>query len=489
MLLQITEKLTTIRVRHQFSRGLRWAAICLTLAAMVGSGLLVLQRAGIVDGGSAPWMLVLYATAIGLSAGMLWPTSWISVARGVDAACGLKDRSATAVHFATREFRTPIQQLQVEDALRYLAKIDARTAAPVQLPKFAIPGFCMLALMVAIALVPRPPVEIAELPEALPVVLEQAQLLEDTMLDELEQLVEENKDRDLEELAQELKETLEELKQPDVDQKEALAKLSEMQQTIAEALQQMDVEQIDAQLEQLAEALQAAEATQAASQSLEAGQYEQAAEELEKIEVSTMSRKEREAVAANLAKLSKKLGEGKQGQLSDAISEMAQGLENESESQCKSGTCKAAGVCRSQGVKKKIGECLNCQLNRLAECKGSCQGQCDKPGNKVAKSDSPSENWGLGASNKPFGDEKTKLDSTRREENLTGVAGEGPSERETLSTPEARQDAARSYQEKYAEYRKQVEEVLDSEPLPLGHRQTVRTYFESIRPENGQAEE
>jgi hypothetical protein len=28
------------------------------------------------------------------------------------------------------------------------------------------------------------------------------------------------------------------------------------------------------------------------------------------------------------------------------------------------------------------------------------------------------------------------------------------------------------------------EAVLDSEPIPLGHRQTIRRYFELIRPQN-----
>jgi hypothetical protein len=37
-----------------------------------------------------------------------------------------------------------------------------------------------------------------------------------------------------------------------------------------------------------------------------------------------------------------------------------------------------------------------------------------------------------------------------------------------------------------AQLREQLEDVLDSEPLPLGHRQTVRTYFEAIRLEKGQ---
>ena len=29
-----------------------------------------------------------------------------------------------------------------------------------------------------------------------------------------------------------------------------------------------------------------------------------------------------------------------------------------------------------------------------------------------------------------------------------------------------------------------VERALDSEPIPLGHRQTIRRYFELIRPQN-----
>src|SRR5690606_18071268 len=178
------------------------------------------------------------------------------------------------------------------------------------------------------------------------------------------------------------------------------------------------------------------------------------------------------------------LGEGKKGKLSDSIKEMAEGLEKEDPSKCKSGFCKAAGECRKQGTKKKISECLACQLNRLSECKGCCQGegQCNNPGSNVAKSDSPSNKAGMGASNKPLGEDKTKLDSKRRNEDLSGIAGDGPSERETLASAEAEQDAARSYKERYAEYRKQMEEVLDSEPLPLGHRETVRKYFESIRP-------
>ena len=51
-------------------------------------------------------------------------------------------------------------------------------------------------------------------------------------------------------------------------------------------------------------------------------------------------------------------------------------------------------------------------------------------------------------------------------------------------SPEGRQTAARGYKEAYQKALKKSEAVLESEPIPLGHRQTIRRYFESIRPQN-----
>ena len=79
--------------------------------------------------------------------------------------------------------------------------------------------------------------------------------------------------------------------------------------------------------------------------------------------------------------------------------------------------------------------------------------------------------------------EKTKLNSKRNELQLTGTPGaEGDTDVETTATPEARQKAAREYREKFEKFRKESETVIDGEPIPLGHRQMVKKYFELIRP-------
>jgi hypothetical protein len=103
------------------------------------------------------------------------------------------------------------------------------------------------------------------------------------------------------------------------------------------------------------------------------------------------------------------------------------------------------------------------------------------------KSDKPTSNWGMGISGNTDGD-RTKLDSARQREQVQGEMGEGASETETTHMPEGRQTAARAYREQYQKYRRMTEAALDSEPIPLGQRQTIRRYFELIRPQGDEAD-
>src|SRR5262249_13110465 len=79
--------------------------------------------------------------------------------------------------------------------------------------------------------------------------------------------------------------------------------------------------------------------------------------------------------------------------------------------------------------------------------------------------------------------EKTKLLSQQNLMQLTGNPDDGPSETETTHSAEGRQQAGRSYRDVYQKYRRMSDAVLDSEPIPLGHRQTIRRYFALIHPQ------
>jgi hypothetical protein len=316
---------------------------------------------------------------------------------------------------------------------------------------------------------------------------DQASQLRETMLEEIEQLKEEAIEEPmLDELTEKLDELLEELATESIDERDMMATLSEMEQAISETRDAMRLEMTDAQLKGLAEAMQPSDAMRQAAAAMESGDYEKASEKLEAIDPANLKDKERRAVADNLKKFLAKLDPGQRGQLSGAAQQIQEGLEKKNDSQCKGGMCKLASLCKKQGNCKKIGECMACQLNRLSQCKSQCRGACNG-GEKVAKTQSPSQKWGRGATGNPNDGEATRLDSTRREEQLSGVQGDGPSESEVLQAPEGEQDAVRQFAKKYQKFRSEAEAVLDSEPLPLGHRETVRQYFESIRPSNEDA--
>jgi hypothetical protein len=485
---QLYGRLRPVQRRQQWLFVLRTAAAGL----LIGSCLAALVAAGRLWGLPAPgwsvWAMAAGGLVLGAATGALLRRSWKDAAVAVDARYQLKDRAETALAFLIDPRAGELHHLQVADALEHLDKIDPREVAPYRTPRTLLWAGAALAAAVVLALIPlrseRASAALAPPPAE---VLAESERLEKTMLEELKELAKEHQDERLEELAAELEELVEEMQEPGVDGREALAKLSEMQAAIVAAQAEYNVEAVDAQLQELAEALSPAQATQAASQALADGDYSKAADELEKLDASQLSRRESRTLAENLRRLAESMKNANQGKLSEATSQLCEGLESNNPSQCKGGACQLAGMCRNQGMRKGISQCLGNQLSLLAECKGACQGACNgekNGGSSVAKSDTPKNTWGTGASGQPLGDQATSIDGSRERKDVAGVHGDGPSEKQVFQSAEARQEAARGYRERYEEYRKMNEAVLDSEPLPLGHRQTIRRYFELIRPEN-----
>ena len=59
---------------------------------------------------------------------------------------------------------------------------------------------------------------------------------------------------------------------------------------------------------------------------------------------------------------------------------------------------------------------------------------------------------------------------------------------ETTTNPEQEQEAVRQYREQAGKYEALSESALESESIPMGHRQTIRRYFEMIRPQGGETD-
>lgn len=459
--------------------GLLGAALAVLLGAM-GRWLLGWEFNGWIAAA-----LVLAGPGLGCFVGLAWRHDWHAAAVAVDAHYRLKDRATTALAFLDKPAGSTVHQLAMNDALAHLESVNPRDVVPLRTPcvlPYAV--VTLIAGLLVLGLTSQPPRASASPIAALPVVVAQAERVAEEM-QALEKFAREEKDPEIEKLVQELKQAVEEMKQPGLDVREALAKLSEMQSALQQQQAKYNIGEVDAQLQAMGDALALAEPLATAGKALSAGQHEKAADELEKLEAPQLDRQTEKAVKEKLAQLAKQMQDSGNGALSQAAGDISQGLGGSNSNRFKDGVKKLSGEARKQGKRKKLSDLLMKQCQCLGECKGECecegksQAQGKKPGGKK---------WGLGASGNELGERTPNL-GARQEQRLTGKqSDEGDVEVETTHSPEGKQQAQREYRANYDKYRKISEAVLESEPIPLGHRQTIRRYFESIRPQEGEIE-
>lgn len=86
----------------------------------------------------------------------------------------------------------------------------------------------------------------------------------------------------------------------------------------------------------------------------------------------------------------------------------------------------------------------------------------------------------------PDGARTADLAGNREDTHVSGQKSGGPSTAETIKKASQQGFASRGYKDVYDNYEKAVEDVLESEKVPPGYRHYVRTYFDFIRPQDGQ---
>ncbi len=479
MVKDLQDRLDPVRRRQQQVRTLQLAAW-----GLVGSGVAALGFA--LGRWLGDWELTPFRAAAVASAGpvagalfaFVTQRDWRAAARAIDSHYRLKDRTTSALEFLSKRDAGGVRQLAVDDALSHLRQVDAREVVPIRVPRALPYGVAALIVAAVVLYVTTRPVEVGATPaKPLPGVLAQADRLTEE-LQSLEEFAKENQDPEIEELVAELKESIEELKKPEVDLREALAKLSEMEASLQQQQAQYNVEVADAQLAAVGEALSLAEPLAAAGKALAGGQYEKASEELAKAEAPELDRQTEKAMKEKLEQIARQMQDSGNHSLSKATGDISAGLGGDG-SRFKEGAKKLSGEASKQSKRKKLQDLLHKQCQCLSECKGDCESQCKSDGKSNKRG---GKSWGLASSDNEPGDATPNLGG-KQEMRLQGQqSDEGDVEVETTTSPEGREQARRSYRESYEKFRKASEAVLETEPIPLGHRQTIRRYFESIRP-------
>ncbi len=404
-------------------------------------------------------------------------------ASALDRANGLKDRVQTAFGFLRYEEKNELQRLQIEDAEKHLSSIDPKGALS-RLQVRSLPaaiGFAVAAILIVVVTIPAPPaIASVELNPAVHSIA--AQL--DNDLAELRDFQAEHASEELKELLKDLELQIEALKAPGMDPKDALAKLSEMEASLQEMQKNVAEPTTEKQLKEIGEALSLSNEMAAAGQAMAEGKMDKAAEELAKLEMPKLDMKTEKAITEKLNAAANDDGKGSQGKkqkLGEKIEQLSQGLSQGDRSKFKDGVEGLAGECKKQGTKKKLSDLLRKQCQCLGECKSECEGQCKSDADSNKKG---GKKAGLARSGNNPGDPTAKLNANPKM-NITGQdSGQGDVDVETEQGPEEEQQATRAYREKATEYEAMSESVLNSESIPLGQRQTIRRYFESIRPTN-----
>jgi len=427
--------------------------------------------------------LAVAGPALGYIVGVLGRRNWHDAAAAVDAHYGFKDRALTALDFLSTPDATRVQRLAVADAMEHLDRIDARQVVPSETPRLLPHAIAALAGAMLLLIFTTPRHLQASPSGPLDVVVASADRAAEE-LKALEEYAREQQDPEIEKLVTELKQAIEALKEPGVDVREALAKMSQMQSALEQQQSKQNVGQVDAQLQAIGDALALSEAMAEAGKALSSKQLEKAAEELEKLELPQLDRQTEKAIKEKLDALARQMQDSGSSSLSAAAGDISQGLGGDG-SRFKQGLKRLANASRNQSKRQKLTNLLKKQCDCLGECKSECEGNCDKESYNNAKG---GKNWGRGASGNELAEQTPKLGG-KYETRLTGrQSDQGEIEIETTHSPEGKQEAQREYRANYDKYRKISEAVLDSEPIPLGHRQTIRRYFEAIRPSQAETD-
>ncbi len=479
------DRVEAVRARQQNQR--LWQV--LSAGFVLGGGLgclLGIARVLGVESLSGTWIAatVVACPLAGLLYGLASPRRLREAAVAIDRQYQFKDRVATALSFLEQAAATPIHELQLDDARTHAAAVDPARVAPYRTPRACGWGIALSAVAITVAMLSGPQEQLDAAVVTNDVVLAQAaRAAED--LKSLQEFNRENRDPEVEELLKELAAKIEELKQPGVDPKEALAKLSEMEAALQAKQGQLADPGAEAALREIGEALSLAPPFHAAGAAMSQGEMEKAAEELEKLDMPKLDRQTGRAVTEKLEQARQNSSPGTQSRLQEATGQICSGLSQGDRSRFKDGMEGLAGECRKQGRRKKLVDLLRRQCNSLCQCKSECENACKSAAESKKKG---GKNWGLAASGNDPGDKTGKLKSGA-EMKITGMQSEGGDvDIETVSTPEQQQDAVRQYREKIEEYERISESVLASEPIPLGHRQTIRRYFELIRPQTAETD-
>lgn len=462
--------------------------------------------------------LLLTAGAVfGLITGLIRRQPLSRIATLVDRYCGLKDLTATALEFSAVKTVTTIQQLQIRAAVGQLQQLNPANVARVSQPGYLPAALAVVGSSVLILAIHSASTDHRAMSVQTPSIVRAATQIE-KQTGALESLAAESDSPELAELAEKFRRLQKELRAPEIGRRQALASISELQRSLREQHLQFDVIRSGEQLQSLGQALTAWPELAAAAASLEAGQFDNAAAQFDR-RADAGSRKSALAgdaateAAKRLAEVAEAMQNAGHSELAAAAAQIADDAVRNTKSADPEQLRKLAAEIRRHDRLQKIAKVLQQHDQQLNDVRSTAadadpgksqelarqpsESTSADPGNarrNGASSESGRSGAGSGGRNAGAASvgnidgRVTQLESQRQIARLTGqVSQDGDRETRTILSTDATAEVQRAAQKILGDYERQSETAIESEMIPTAHRETIRRYFELLRPAVGES--
>lgn len=454
------------------------------------------------------------------------------VAAWIDRHAGTHDRFQTALDFAARPHRTPLELLTLAECVRYVERFPAARWTPLRLPRTlfaaALPGLSLGLLAWHGALdIGQPPRD--------PALQEAVAKRADALQKVAARLQTEDKKTppDLARLAEAMQRSAEKLREgerrgDEQKLKTALGELSSLQAMLTAMKEaQKEGKVSPGEKAALAAALASNPQGRDAAEAIQAGQLERAGDQLEKLAEQMRQQgggeQALQQLAQSMQEQAAKLSESERNEVARQMQQAAQGAQSGQEGLSQKAMQRLAELLRkagrnggqqARGSHGQSGPSLTEQqlqdlLNSLENMKEGLQPGGDPPGDGAngPQSLAAVEAFAKGrVQGAPQGDQPSGMPGSERDQGvnphlladkppavpkadgpakrLESVLGDGATLQELVGATSGPARASRRYRDLYEAIAPAEQNSVEQENIPLGSRHLVRQYFENIRPQN-----
>lgn len=484
-------------------------------------------------------LIVLLAAGTAAGVAFLQRRSLLEQARYADHELGLKERATTAVELESGLIHTTpaLARQQLDDALSVAGRIDPQLALPVRLRRGELlAAVALLLLLLVVIWLPNAQNALLQLNQA----VESAISSEATGVGELAGEIEQNEALSPEQqgaLTEPLADAQAALSEPNIDQAEAVAALSEAEAELRELAASFDQSALQSALEEAAGGMGDSAAAETLNEAFAAGDLGAAAEAAEQLaaQTGTLDAAAQEELAADLHAAGEALA-AREPELAETLQEAAEALEMGEPDAAAEALRESAAALQDRATQQAAASQAQEAADRLQDARETVAragGDAQQQAGAAAES---AESQDAGSAGEPGGEPGDSAGGEAAEQGAPGAAGgaqsgleqsTGPSQgggrsasvfvpppvdlsdetgsdvelpANCLANPascgprdetdddgeqgEARRPEGSSvpYQDVFGEYSDAAFEALDTEYIPLGLQELVRRYFSSLEP-------